>query len=78
MSSTTVAVAAAVRAELARAGVSGRQLAGDLGWTPAYIGRRLKPNDPRPFRVDEVGRIAAYLDIPLERLYAPPAEGRAS
>lgn len=80
MSSTTVSVAAAVRAELARVGISGRQLARDMGWTPAYLGRRLKLNNPRPFRVDELARIAEHLGVPLSRLYGPDAEleGRAS
>lgn len=59
---TNATVAAAVRAELARAGVSGRKLARELDWTPGFVQRRLAGRDP--FRVDELGRIAEYLRIP--------------
>jgi transcriptional regulator with XRE-family HTH domain len=61
------AVAAAVRAELARAGISGRKLARDLGWTHGWIARRLAVEDPHPFRVDELARIAEHLDVPMTR-----------
>ncbi|WP_295819261.1 helix-turn-helix transcriptional regulator [uncultured Deinococcus sp.] len=60
---TNTAVAAAVRAELARAGVSGRQLGRDLGWSPAFVHRRLLSKGPAPFKIEELARIAEYLGI---------------
>lgn len=58
-------VAAAVRAELARAGISGRQLAAAINLSPAAMDRRL--NGTVPLRVDELLQIAGYLDVPIER-----------
>jgi transcriptional regulator with XRE-family HTH domain len=68
MPSTDTAVAAAVRAELARAGVSGRQLARDLGLSPGKVQRRLAGREP--FRAGELGEIAAYLRIPAATFFA--------
>lgn len=65
---TDTTVAAAVRAELARAGVSGRQLARDLGWTPGKTQRRLAGTEP--FRAGELGAIAEYLQIPAATFLA--------
>ena len=65
MSPNSSPVAAAVRAELARAGISGRQLARDLGWSPAFAERRLAGTTP--LRVDDLIEIAGYLAIPIER-----------
>ena len=58
-------VAAAVRAELARAGISGRQLASAIELSPAAMDRRL--NGAVPLRVDELIQIADFLGIPIER-----------
>lgn len=56
-------VAAAVRAELARAGISGRQIARDLEWGQGPTARRL--SGEVQFRVDELAKIAAYLGVPI-------------
>jgi transcriptional regulator with XRE-family HTH domain len=67
---TSTDVASAVRAELARAGLSGRAMARDLGWTQGFVQRRLSGKDP--FRVDELGRIADYLGISVTTLVVEP------
>lgn len=64
-------VANAVRAELARARVSGRQLAADLGWAYPVLWRRLRGEVG--FSADEIATIAEHLDVPIARLYGPPA-----
>lgn len=58
--------AGAVRAELARRRITGRQLAKDLGWPRTNLGRRLAGETP--FRVDELHAIAAHLGIPAATL----------
>jgi len=60
---TNSSVAASVRAELARAGVSGRQLAKDLGWSAGKTHRRLAGSEP--FRIDELVQVAEHLGIPV-------------
>jgi transcriptional regulator with XRE-family HTH domain len=62
-------VAAAVRAELARRNISGRQLGRDLGWYPNYVSRRT--SGAVEFRVDELHRVADYLGIPVGALLDP-------
>ncbi len=63
---TNASVAAAVRAEVARAGMTGRQLGRELGWTPGFVHRRMSGKDP--FRVEELGQIADLLQIPVVTL----------
>lgn len=70
-------VAAAVRAELARAKISGRQLAADLNLPYHIISSRLRTKDAVAFKAEELARIAAYLEVPIERLYGPPAKASA-
>lgn len=72
MPTTDTAVAAAVRAELARAGISGRRLSRDLGggWTAGKTQRRLAGKEP--LRVGELAQIAEYLDIPVQRFFVAP------
>lgn len=70
-------VAAAVRAELARANISGRQLAADLNLPYHMISSRLRLKDAVSFRAEELARIAKHLDVPIERLYGPPAKATA-
>lgn len=65
-------VCASVRAELARAKITGRQLARELNWDYPHLWRRLKGDVA--FRADEIARIAGHLDVPITRLYGPPAE----
>ena len=60
---TTTRTAANVRAELARAGVSGRSAALALGWSPSRMARRL--SGETPFTVEEVAALAQHLEIPL-------------
>jgi transcriptional regulator with XRE-family HTH domain len=62
-------IAAAVRAELMRAGVSGVGLGQALGWTQDYVSRRTR--GAVEFSPSELHRIAAYLDIPADRLFSP-------
>lgn len=69
MPPTASPIGAAVRAELARANVSGRQLARDLGWGAGYVTRRT--SGAVSFRVDELRQIATYLGIPIGRLLDP-------
>lgn len=69
-------VAAAVRAELARAKISGRQLARDLDISYRVLNTRL--TGLYSFRADELGRIAAHLNVPIQRLYGPAAEPTAA
>ncbi|MFT9771111.1 helix-turn-helix domain-containing protein [Brevibacterium casei] len=62
------AVAANVRAELARQGMSQRALADILGKSQTYIYRRL--NGETPFTIDDLALIAGHLEIPLAALIA--------
>jgi transcriptional regulator with XRE-family HTH domain len=64
-----------VRAEMARAGVTQVQLGAHLGMAQSAISKRLKGDTP--WRVDELQRVAAYLDIPLSTLL-PEREPAAS
>ena len=64
-------VAASVRAELARVGVSGRQAARDLDWAPARMERRL--NGTTPFSINELAQVANYLGLPIALFVSPPA-----
>lgn len=70
-------VAAAVRAELARANISGRQLAADFDLPYHIISSRLRRKDAVAFKAEELARIAAYLDVPIARLYGPPVQASA-
>lgn len=60
----------AVRAELARRRVSGRELATRLGWSERTLRRRLAGQTP--FTVDELTSVASFLDVPVLELL--PAE----
>ena len=62
--------AGAVRAELARRRISGRQLARDLGWKHSTVSRRL--NGESRWQVDELVAVASYLDIPVTDLLPEP------
>lgn len=52
-----------IRAELARRRVSGRQLAEDMGRSPAWVRRRL--NGHVPWDVDDLVWIASTYDLDL-------------
>ena len=68
-------IASSVRAELARARKSGRQLATEMDWHYPHLARRLSGDVE--FSAAEVARIAAHLDLPIARLFGPEIE-RAS
>lgn len=62
----SAAVAAEIRAEIARQGVSRRRLSLDLGFAPSYLDRRLK--GATPFRLDELESVARRLDVSVPTL----------
>lgn len=76
MPTASPTVAASVRAELARAGVSGRQLARDLDWSPGVVQRLLAGE--REFKAPELIAIARHLGIPSTTFLADEAGGRAA
>jgi transcriptional regulator with XRE-family HTH domain len=59
-------IAAEVRAELARKNRSQGDLCAALGWSEAYLSRRL--TGAVSFRIDELERIAAELGVPLKQI----------
>ena len=66
--------AAAVRAELARRRISGRELARRLGWSAPTMWRRLRGDVP--LTIDELEAIAEFLEVPVSVLR--PDAGRAA
>lgn len=62
----TPAVAASVRAEMARKNLSQRALAEVLGITQSAVSARLR--GAVAFDVDELGAVASALDIPIQDL----------
>jgi transcriptional regulator with XRE-family HTH domain len=70
--------AGAVRAELARRRISGRELARGLGWSVPTTWRRLSGTSP--FDVNELAAVAAYLGVPVASLVSDedPAAQAAS
>jgi transcriptional regulator with XRE-family HTH domain len=68
---STSDTAGAVRAELARRRLSGRDLAAALGWSERTLRRRL--GGDLPFTVDELLAVAKFLEIPVAELL-PRAE----
>ncbi len=69
-------VTAEIRAELRRQDRSQRQLAQALGWSTAYLNRRL--NDHVSLSIPDVETIAAALDVPRARLLGLRQTRRAS
>ena len=65
-------VASEVRAEMARQRVSQTVLAVRLGWSQAFLSRRLC--GITDWRVDEIEAVAAALGVPLAQLAAVPTE----
>jgi len=61
------AVAAEVRAQLARRRVSGRQAAFALGWKQPYIARRL--SGEIPFDVNDLIALADLLRLPVTEFF---------
>lgn len=67
MTTTPTATAGAnVRAEMGRKGISQAVLASGLGMSQTAISKRLRGETP--FDINELVRIAAVLDVPLDRL----------
>lgn len=58
--------AGAVRAELARRQISGRELASSLGWSVGLTARRLRGECP--FDIDELAAVARFLGVPVSAL----------
>jgi transcriptional regulator with XRE-family HTH domain len=61
------AVAAEIRAELARRRLSARRAAARLGWTQAYLSRRL--NGDVPFDVKDIEALAGLLGVSPQRFF---------
>jgi len=59
-------VAEAVRVELARRRISGRDMARGLGWSFTTTARRL--NGSSPLDVDELDAVARFLGVPVAAL----------
>ena len=66
--------AGAVRAELARKRITGRQMARDLGWSVTPTHYRI--TGKYPFTIDQLVAIADYLQVPLVSLL--PADRSAA
>lgn len=74
--SAAVTTGAAVRAELARAGLSQRELARRLNVSHTYITMRTK--GVIAFNVTDLARVAEVLDIPVAVLVAQPVRANGS
>ena len=68
-------VAANVRAELGRAGVSQGELASKLSMTASALQRRL--SCVVPFSIDETFAVAAALNLPITRILNSPDTAEA-
>lgn len=75
MAQTTAELTAgAVRAELARRRISGREMARTLGWSAATTSRRLSGSSP--FDIDELAAVAGFLGLAVGDLL--PQESAAA
>lgn len=72
---TRKAIAAEVRAELARQSKTQRELGAALGLPQSSIHLRLVGE--RPFRGEELAMMAAWLDVPVERFLLVPTATEA-
>lgn len=68
MQTPTERIAASVRAEIARAGRTGSDLARHMGWTQPTASRRL--TGQTEFTASEVVAVAAWLGVPTSTLLA--------
>lgn len=66
-------IAEEVRALLARRRISGRQITKELGWSSAYLSRRL--NGWTAFTISDLEALASLLDIPVTRLLPRSEDG---
>lgn len=69
-------IAARVRAEMAAVKISGVRLAKEMDWHYPHLARRL--SGEVAFRAEELGRIAAHLDIPIEQFFVDAPQGDSS
>lgn len=67
--------AAEVRAEMGRQRISAAALARSLGVSDMYLSRRLSGDEPIPFDLSEIERIAVALDVPVSNFL--PAVARS-
>ena len=70
------AVAAEVRAGIARAGVRQKAVAAHLGMSQGALSRRI--TGASPFTLDELARVAGFLGVPLTALLPSTDERVAS
>lgn len=66
-------VAEEARVQLARRRISGRQIGAKLGWSSAYLSRRLTGHIP--FTIADLDALARALDIPVTRLLPRSEDG---
>ena len=62
-------LAGEIRAELARRDITQSDFAKKLGWSPAYLSRRM--SGEVPFDADEIDQIAEWLGIARDQLTNP-------
>ena len=74
----TQIVASGVRAEMARQGKTQQQLASLAGMAQQTLSRRLRIEDPTPFDIEELERIAKALAVPAESFLATPVPSAAA
>ena len=66
------AVAGEARARLARARLSNRWVAKQLGWSEFYLSRRL--TGAVPFSVGDLAALADLLDVPIKAFFEVPVD----
>lgn len=69
-------VATEIRAHLARQRKTQAQIAGHLGISQQAVSRRM--SGAQPFDVDELHRVAAFLDVPVASLLGTDAAAGAA
>ena len=62
-----------IRVALTRRRTSARYLASELGWSPAQLSRKL--SNQVPLTLDDIGRIARALKVPLQSLLPADIDG---
>jgi transcriptional regulator with XRE-family HTH domain len=60
-------VAAEVRAELARRGISARKLAAKIGVSPMWVNRRVMMHADTDMTLEDLSRIADAMDVPVAK-----------
>ena len=73
----TQIVASGVRAEMARQGKTQQQLASLAGMAQQTLSRRLRLDDPTPFDVEELERVAQALGVPAQSFFVAPVASAA-